>query len=109
MQKKPRRTRAEIQQIVREFERSGLSELDFSKRTGIQTQHLRRWVSREKPRDPPQKLVEVEVQKLSSSSSREKSDDPIEVLLENGRRVRVPRDCDPRLLIRFLDALEGKC
>jgi len=48
MEKRRCRSRAEIRQLVREFEASGLSASELAKANGFQAHHIKRWAKREK-------------------------------------------------------------
>lgn len=69
--------------VLAALEASGLTPAEFSRRTGIQVQRLRRWRARERPEAV--RLVEV-VPRTSGEHT-----EVLEVLSPGGWRLRVPR------------------
>ena len=107
---KGRRSRAQVRQLVRDFEKSELSEEAFAKRVGVQRSHLRRWIEREKSPDAAgASVVSVRVRRSTQDSAPQGSDLRVEILLQNGRVVRVPADFDPSRLLELLETLERPC
>ena len=104
-----RSTRAEWEQRVTRWERSGLSRVEFAQQEGVMPRKLSwwRWELRRKSattaivRQPA--FVEVQaVERAGSSGER------VEIVLENGRVVRVPFAFDDAVLGRVLDVAERR-
>ena len=109
MASKRRRTREEIRQVVREFRRSGLSDLEFAKKAGIQPQHLRRWNLREKTTEGNAGLVRVKLRSSAAEAASSIGDDRVEVVLRNGRVLRVPQNLEQTRLLELIEMLEKQC
>lgn len=104
-----RATRAEWEQRIARWERSGLSKEDFGQREGLAPEKLNwwRWELRRKSatkaiaRRPA--FVEVNaIEQLGPSGER------VEVVLGNGRIVRVPATFDDAVLGRVLAIAERR-
>lgn len=101
----------EARVMVEAWQRSGESLSGFAKRHGVDRRRLRRWATRmaeedSARRDPevsfhPVRLVEAE------RGAERRGGDRIEVVLGDGRRVRVPRGFAPEDLREVLRVLEG--
>jgi len=106
-----RRTRAEVQQLVAEFVRSGMLRSEFCQSRGLSfstlDRHLkkRRWKRRHKPISSAGRLVPVEL----AASKLPKPQEPscgLAVVLPGGRRIEVHPDFDTSTFERLVSALE---
>lgn len=109
MRKKRRRTREEVRQVVREFKKSGLSPTEFAKEVRIQPQHLRRWILREDSERGNAGVVRVKLRSSRTDTSQATNDQRVEVVLRNGRVLRVPPDFERESLLRLLEILDVRC
>ncbi len=102
-----RHSRDEIRKLVREYKRSGLSREGFADSIGVHANTVGKWVRQEslKKTDREQLVVPVEVK---AEPGREEVP-PIELVLRNGRVIRVGRDFDPRTLSHLIETLEAGC
>jgi hypothetical protein len=98
----------EAQQLLAELDRSGLSDRAFAKKRGFDPQRL--WWWRKRLEQPPRReaVTFVEVKPKTPTSEREESEVVLEVRLLNGRVVMVPSMIEPMVLVRLLDAIEGR-
>src|SRR5271169_1138926 len=89
-----RRTRAEVQQLVREFVSSGMRRGEFCQSRGLSFSTLdrylkkRRWKRRRGPASSAGRLVKVELATKKSPTQQEPSCG-LAVVLSGGRRVEV--------------------
>lgn len=100
------RSRAEIREIVGEFEKSGLTQTAFATRAGIHVSVLGRWIRDLRgrlrgKRDPKVIPVRVTAPKPSSPGT-----DSLEVVLRNGRLIRLRAGFDETTLRRLVETLE---
>jgi len=106
-----RRTRAEVQQLVAEFVRSGMRRSEFCQSRGLSfstlDRHLkkRRWKRRRRPTSSAGRLVPVELAAKKSPTQQEPSCG-LAVLLPGGRRIEVNRDFDTNTFDRLVSLLE---
>ena len=98
-----RRTRQEVQELVREFGTSGLSRGEFCRSHGITRSTLQRGLQRE---GDGKRLVRVKVVGGKGSADRE-APWTMAVVLSKGRRIELKRDFDVVQLRRVVEALEG--
>ena len=99
-----RRSRAEAEQIVLEYEASGLTQQEYCKRKGISAKTLARYLTRHRQaaakKSTSQRWVSVEVAAQSNGSSE------LVLLLSNGRRIEVKRGFDATTLRQLVSVLE---
>jgi transposase-like protein len=103
-----RRSRAEVDELVAEYETAGLSRQEFCRQHGLAVGTLDRY--RRRRQAPAKKAsgsrwVAVEV----SGAKRMDSSEPgvvLAVVLTNGRRIEVKRGFDTNLLAQLLPLLE---
>jgi transposase-like protein len=99
------RNKLEIEQLVAEFEKSGLSRKAFSGEHGISVHTLdayrRRLHKRRKAGDDSHRLLPVEIREPVRASGGE-----LTVALSNGRRIEVNRGFDGDTLKRLVGLLE---
>ena len=104
------RTPEEIRTIVEEFRKSGLRKTAFAKQIDVQVSVLSRWVKREEAEripNPPaasQRLVPVTI--ASSSALDGATPAQLELVLSNGRCVRVHPGFNEEALGRLVGVLE---
>src|SRR5260370_11547894 len=106
-----RRTRQEVQRLVREFGTSGLARSEFCRIHGMTLKTLQRGLKRERTQSSDtqtdgKRLVRVKVIGGSDTTDRER---PLgmAVVLAKGRRIELSRDFDPAQLRRVVETLEG--
>lgn len=98
----------EAQRLLAELDRSGLSDRAFAKKKGFDPQRLWWWRKRlEQPRRS-ETVTFVEVKPKTVASEAVTSEMVLEVRLLNGRVVMVPSLIEPMVLVRLLDAIEGR-
>ncbi len=99
-----RRSRAEAEQLVAEYETSGMDQVEFCQTQGLALSTLaryRRW--RQQPRSEgggPHRWVAVELSSPHSNGSG------LAVVLTSGRRIEVGRGFDAQTLEQLLRLLE---
>lgn len=101
-------TVTEAQQVLADVDRSGLSDRAFAKRSGLDPQRLWWWRKRLEQARRSEAIAFVEVKPKAVASMGTKSVDVLEVRLLNGRVVMVPTVIEPTMLVRLLDAIEGR-
>jgi hypothetical protein len=106
-----RRTRAEVQELVAEFMRSGMRRSEFcqSRSLSVSTldRHLkkRRWKRKPMRVSSAGRLVKVELA-AKKSLTQHKSGCGLAVVLSGGRRIEVQPDFDANTFERLVNALE---
>lgn len=104
--RRARRSRAEIEQLVEEFGRSGLRQGEFCRRRGMVLNTLKRYLKRVKDarREPAGSatLVAVEV----ATPAKSESASGMAVVLRSGHRIEVSSDFDTAALARLVTVLE---
>ena len=99
-----RRSRDEINTLVEQFDRSGLSQVAFARRKGLSLSTLRRWLERRRrqagiaPRFVP---VSVAGAGLAAVG--------LELELAGDRRLHIPVDIDREALRALLPVVLGAC
>ena len=108
---RPRRTRAEIQQLVAEFASSGMRRSEFCRSRGLSfgtlDRHLKkqRWKRKSRKASSVGRLVPVEFAARKSPTQHEPSCG-LAVVLPGGRRIEVHPDFDANTFERLVSALE---
>jgi hypothetical protein len=108
---RPRRTRAEIQQLVAEFASSGMRRSEFCRSRGLSfgtlDRHLKkqRWKRKNRRVSSAGGLVPVELAARKSPAPRESSCE-LAVVLTGGRRIEVHPGFDTDTFERLVSALE---
>lgn len=94
----------EMQRLLGQCERSGLSLAEFARRRGLSAQALRWWRHRLRglEADSAPEFVEVDLAAASSAAC-------FEVVLPTGEVVRVGERFDAGALTRLLAVLRGSC
>ncbi len=99
-----RRTAEEKAAIVRRFKASGLSQEAFAKQIAVSGNSIGKWLRLERQGhllSEPQDLIPVRV-----TPSRSANAVPLEIVLKNGRTLRVPAGFDEQALVRVVTVLE---
>ncbi len=97
--KYPRRTTAEIQQILSDLAGSGLSQLKFSTQRGIPSSTLQSWLKKDRQAKTSDLPALIPVGSLAPTSS------PIEIEMKGGEVIRLNRGFDRTDLQDILEAL----
>src|SRR5260370_6145466 len=106
-----RRTRAEVQQLVKEFRSSGMRRSEFCRSRGLSfstlDRHLkkRRWKRRRRPVFSADRLVPVELAAKKSPKQHEPNCG-LAVVLPGGRRIEVHPGFDTSTFERLVSLLE---
>ena len=102
-----RRSRAEAQQLVAEYEASGLSRVQFCRERGLSLATLARYRQRQSRNQaaPGTRWLAVEVSSGGSNLETGTSSG-LAVALPGGRRIEVGRGFDGRTLAQLLGLLE---
>ena len=108
-EKKTRWSAAVARAMLGEAEASGESLAAFAMRKGFDPQRLRLWKKKLGNTVPPRREAEFLPVRVADSepkiAARTASFD-FELVLANGRMIRVGKDFDPRSLCRLVEALE---
>jgi hypothetical protein len=102
-----RRTRAEAEQVAREYEASGLSRVEFCRSRGLSLATLARYRKRQAQgkAELGNRWVTVEVSG-AGSTLESRGSSGLSVSLPGGRRIEVGRGFDSRTLVQLLGVLE---
>ncbi len=102
-----RRSRAEAQQLVAEYEASGLSRVEFCRQSGLSLATLARYRKRQSPGQAAAGTRWLAVEVSSGGSNVETgTSSGLAVALPGGRRIEVGRGFDARTLAQMLGVLE---
>jgi hypothetical protein len=103
-----RRSRHEVEQLVAEFESSGLNRSEFCRERGLALSTLSRYRRRREEQAPAgsNTLLAVEVPGQATGSVAS-AGGALTVVLRGGRRVEVGRGFDAGTLEQLVDVLEG--
>ena len=108
MEGQRRRTRAEVEKLVSEYEASGLGRQEFCEKHGLSLTTLNRHRKRkQRQAEAPTRarLIPVEVSELKQPGvSRPRSE--LVVCLSNGRRIEVRDGFEPKVLEQLMRVLE---
>ena len=102
-----RRSRGETEQLVAEYEASGLSRTDFCRQRGLSLATLARYRKRQAQGNaaPGVRWLEVEVSGNGPAPESGGASD-LTLALKSGRRIEVARRFDARTLAHLLAVLE---
>jgi hypothetical protein len=102
-----RRSRTEGEQLVANYEASGLTRIEFCAKHGLSSSSFSRHRKRRELRVPssPNPLLSVELSPPQTSIAA--ASDALAVVLRGGSRIEVSREFDARALERLVWALEG--
>src|SRR5664279_3039389 len=102
-----RRTRAEIEEAVREFLASGLGRREFCRKREFALSTLERHLPAHTAKLTPRPgMVEVQVGP-AGQNDEQRSRGNLALVLRNGYRIEVGEDFDPGTLQRLVQALEN--
>ena len=103
-----RRNRQEVEQIVAEYESSGLTRMEFCRERGLGLSTLGRYRSRRERQAPSGRnaLLAVEVSGRAPAPVAA-TGSALAVVLRGGRRIEVGRGFDTGVLEQLVRALEG--
>jgi transposase-like protein len=104
--KRPYWREADGQAMVDAWRRSGKRLSEFAREQGVQARRLRRWVARLEPAERHGEVSFHPVRLTDTSAVQAQRDDVLEVVLGDGRAVRVPYGFAPEHLRRVLHVLE---
>jgi transposase len=106
---KRRRNRVEIEQLVAEYESSGLSRTDFCRQRGLSLSTLSRYRRRQEQAagETPdgKRFLAVEVSGSAARVGGERANG-LAIMVPGGRRIEVGRDFDAETLKRLLAVVE---
>ena len=101
-----RRSRAVVEQLVTEFEGSGLGRVEFCRKNGLSLSTLARYRKRQQTQTAREGgFVAVELSNVNPELAAA-SGSGLTVTLVGGRRIEVGRGFDPRTLWQLLSVLE---
>ena len=108
-----RRSRQEVEQVVAEYESSGLSRIEFCRERGVALSTLGRHLKKQSQEQRASgktlvgesRLISVELSAAPPAATETQSS-VLTVLLSNGRRVEVGCDFDAETLARLVPVLE---
>lgn len=104
-----RRSRAEVDRLVSEYEASGLTRQEFCAKHGLSLATLDRYRNRrrQRPEAPSasNRFLRVELSSAKPADGRIQGSD-LAVVLASGRRIEVRHGFDTDLLVRLVQALE---
>ena len=107
---RPRRSSAEIRQLVEEFVGSGLRQSEFCRRRGIVLNTLKRYLKKQRKAGKDGAnggaLVAVELAPARRSQIDQASGSCLAVVLSAGRRIEVGAGFDAATLARLVTVLE---
>ena len=103
-----RRSRQEVEQVVAEYESSGLSQDEFCRTRGLALSTLGRYRTRQKRQAPADSntLLAVEVSHRAPASFTT-TGSALAVVMRGGRRIEVGRGFDAVALEQLVRVLEG--
>ena len=103
-----RRSRQEVEQLIAEYESSGLSRSEFCRERGLSLSTLSRYRKRRARQTPTGRngLVAVEVSGRAPASIAA-TGSALAVVLSGGRRIEVGRGFDTSALEQLVRVLEG--
>jgi hypothetical protein len=105
---RPRRSRAEVEQLAREYETSGLGRQEFCDKHGLSLSTLNRHRKRKQLRmetGSSGRLIPVEVSPAKPPDTSRRHGELL-VWLSSGRRIEVRSGFDPKLLQQLVRVLE---
>ena len=95
-----RRSAEEVREVVQQYTASGLSQLEFSRQSGIKLSTLGRYIRREGRSDAPQQLVRVKLQAAAEP------DTGFVLMLGNGRRIASGWEFSDSALAKLIRVVE---
>jgi transposase-like protein len=115
--RRPRRSRAEVAQIVSSYSQSGLSRSQFCRQHGLSLSSLNRYCQHARHRDVPRsasmnrslsavELPLARVEFVEKSTAQTEQHASLLIELSGGRRIAVSAGFDAATLIRLIAVLE---
>jgi transposase-like protein len=98
-----RRSRAEAERLVAEYEASGVSQVEFCRKQGLSLATLARYRKRHVQGSPVPGSCWLAVEVSGAGPARESG---LAVALPGGRRIEIGRGFDARTLAQLLGVLE---
>lgn len=92
-----RRSKEEISRVVEEFRASGLTRVEYSRRSGVPVSTLSNYCRRHKGST----LVRVQVEEAAGQQER------FALVLARGRRIEIGSQFDASALVRLIRAVEA--
>ena len=92
-----RRSKEEISRVVEEFRASGLTRVEYSRRSGVPLSTLSNYCRRQ----PAGRLLRVKVDETAAQHPG------FAVVLTGGRRIETASQFDPAALVRLIRAVEA--
>jgi transposase-like protein len=105
-QRKRRRTRAEIQQIVNEFKGGELTQAEFCRRHDLVLSTLGRYLRQERDSSEARPRVLVAVEVAAKKLGAQPAGCGLSVMLGSGRQIVIEADFDGATLQRVVQVLE---
>jgi transposase-like protein len=105
--RKRRRTRAEIRQMVNEFESGELTQVEFCRRHDLVLSTLGRYLRQERGASAADSDGLVAVELAKKKSDTEPAGYGLSVVMGNGRRIVIEAGFDAATLERVVQVLEG--
>lgn len=96
-----RRSAEEVEQVVQQYQASGLSQREFSQQTGIKLSTLGRYIRRDGQSEAPQQLVRVKLEAPTEPDSG------FVLMLGNGRRIASAWAFSDTVLARLIRVAES--
>ena len=103
-----RRSREEIRKLVAEFRGSELSQTEFAESVGVHSNTVGKWLRQEGAEKEKGPTAQTVVAVTVKSSSEEGDATGLELVLENGRTIRVGQKFDKRTLAELIEVLDGR-
>ena len=103
-----RRSRAQVEQLVAQYEASGLRRTEFCRKHEISLSTLNRYLARRREAQAEAACVNLMAVELSGArpADRKAQDSGLAVALAAGRRIEVARGFDAQTLVQLLGLLE---
>jgi transposase-like protein len=105
--KRRRYTRDEIDALLEEFDRSGLSQIAFARRRGLSHSTFRWWLRHRRPRAARPRFLPVAV--ADGVAAPVATPVVLELELGGERRLHIPVDVEPEALRTLLPILIAAC
>ena len=102
-----RRSRQEVEQVVAEYESSGLSRIEFCRERGVALSTLGRYRSRQQRQAAAGSNALLAVEVCGRAPAPIAATSALAVVLRSGRRIEVGRGFDTGVLEQLVRALEG--
>ena len=111
--RRQRRSREEVGAVLKDFERSGLSQSAFAAGRGIPLSTLQYWLRRSREETSGQDVTTPQRMELVPIRIVDPLPAPSQAMLElesdHGYLLRFPAGLSPELLARYVETLERRC